>query len=130
MCKSQHRVSDELWEKIAPFLPKYVNTHRLCDGQPKADDRKRIDDIFCDHSGLKLGFLRQWRHYGDVATTIPKLAWLLQNNTFATLGELACQTDNRQQLMTLSMSRAPAMAVEVQRHKSGHHTVSEEPHPA
>jgi hypothetical protein len=87
-------------------------------------------EVDCQHSGLRLGFLRQYRHYGNAATTIPKLAWLLQNNTFATLGELAYQAANRQQPMTCPVSRAPAMVVEVQRHKSGRHTVSEEPRPA
>lgn len=62
-------------------------------------------EVDCEHSGLKLGFLRQYRHYGNAATTIPKLAWLLQNNTFATLGELACRAGNGQQPMTGSLSR-------------------------
>ena len=44
--KNQYRVSDELWAKIQPLLPKRVNTHRFGGGRPRADDRKCMDAIF------------------------------------------------------------------------------------
>ena len=43
---NQYRVSDELWAKIQPLLPKRVNTHRFGGGRPRADDRKCMDAIF------------------------------------------------------------------------------------
>lgn len=46
MSKNQYRVSDELWEKIVPLLPKHVNTHRFGGGRPRVDDRKCMDAIF------------------------------------------------------------------------------------
>jgi len=46
MSKDRYRVSDELWEKIVPLLPKHVNTHRFGGGRPRADDRKCMDGIF------------------------------------------------------------------------------------
>lgn len=42
-----------------------------------------------EHSGMRLGLLRRYRHFGNVATTMPKLNWLLENDKFVTLGELA-----------------------------------------
>jgi transposase len=42
---SQYRVSDELWERMEPLLPKHRNTHRFGDGRPRARDRKCIDAI-------------------------------------------------------------------------------------
>lgn len=33
-------VSDELWEKIEPLLPKHKNTHIYGGGRPRADDRR------------------------------------------------------------------------------------------
>lgn len=47
-CRSsnQYRVSDELWEKIEPLLPKHVNTHRFGGGRPRVPDRKAMDGIF------------------------------------------------------------------------------------
>ena len=44
--KNQYRVSDELWAKIEPLLPKHPNTHRFGGGRPRADDRKCMDAIF------------------------------------------------------------------------------------
>ena len=44
--KNQYRVSDELWAKIEPLLPKHVNTHRFGGGRPRADDRQCLDGIF------------------------------------------------------------------------------------
>jgi transposase len=44
--KNQYRVSDELWAKIQPLLPKHVNTHRFGGGRPRADDRQCMDAIF------------------------------------------------------------------------------------
>ena len=44
--KNQYRVSDELWAKIEPLLPKHPNTHRFGGGRPRADDRQCMDAIF------------------------------------------------------------------------------------
>jgi len=44
--KNRYRVSDALWAKIEPLLPKHVNTHRFGGGRPRADDRKCMDAIF------------------------------------------------------------------------------------
>jgi transposase len=44
--KNQYRVSDALWAKIEPLLPKHVNTHRFGGGRLRADDRKCLDAIF------------------------------------------------------------------------------------
>ena len=44
--KNQYRVSDALWAKIEPLLPKHVNTHRFGGGRPRADDRKCLDALF------------------------------------------------------------------------------------
>ena len=44
--KNQYRVSDELWEKIEPLLPKHVNTHRFGGGRPRVPDRQAMDGIF------------------------------------------------------------------------------------
>jgi putative transposase len=46
MGKNRYRVSDELWEKIEPLLPRHVNTYRFGGGRPRADDRKCVDGIF------------------------------------------------------------------------------------
>jgi transposase len=46
MTANKYRVSDELWEKIVPLLPKHVNTHKFGGGRPRADDRKCMDAIF------------------------------------------------------------------------------------
>ena len=44
--KNRYRVSDELWAKIEPLLPKHPNTHRFGGGRPRADDRQCMDAIF------------------------------------------------------------------------------------
>jgi transposase len=44
--KNRYRVSDELWEKIEPLLPKHKNTHRFGGGRPRVPDRKAMDGIF------------------------------------------------------------------------------------
>jgi len=44
--KNLYRVSDALWSKIQPLLPKHVNTHRFGGGRPRADDRRCMDAIF------------------------------------------------------------------------------------
>ena len=46
MSKNRYRVSDKLWEKIVPLLPKHVNPHRFGGGRPRADDRTCMDGIF------------------------------------------------------------------------------------
>jgi len=38
--KNLYRLSDEMWAKIQPLLPKPVNTHRFGGGRPRADDRQ------------------------------------------------------------------------------------------
>ena len=43
--KESYQVSDELWAKIRPLLPKHVNTHRFGGGRPRADDRKCLNGI-------------------------------------------------------------------------------------
>ena len=43
--KESYQVSDELWSKIEPLLPKHVNTHRFGGGRPRADDRKCLNAI-------------------------------------------------------------------------------------
>lgn len=40
-----YQVSDKLWTKIQPLLPKHPNTHRYGGGRPRADDRKAMDAI-------------------------------------------------------------------------------------
>jgi transposase len=42
---NQYRVSDELWEKIEPLLPKHPNTHRFGGGRPRVPDRNAMDAI-------------------------------------------------------------------------------------
>ena len=44
--KNRYRISDELWEKIEPLLPKHKNTHRFGGGRPRVPDRKAMDGIF------------------------------------------------------------------------------------
>jgi len=44
--KNQYRVSDELWNKIEPLLPKHKNTHRFGGGRPRVPDRQAMDGIF------------------------------------------------------------------------------------
>lgn len=43
--KKSYMVSDELWAKIEPLLPKRKNTHRFGGGRPRASDRKCMDGI-------------------------------------------------------------------------------------
>ena len=42
---NQYKVSDELWEKIEPLLPKHPNTHRFGGGRPRVPDRQAMDGI-------------------------------------------------------------------------------------
>jgi len=44
--KNRYRISDELWEKIEPLLPKHPNTHRFGGGRPRVQDRKAMNGIF------------------------------------------------------------------------------------
>ena len=44
--KNLYRVSDELWTKIEPLLPKHVNKHRFGGGRPRVPDRWAMDGIF------------------------------------------------------------------------------------
>jgi putative transposase len=44
--KNRYRISDELWERIQPLLPKHPNKHRFGGGRPRASDRKCMDAIF------------------------------------------------------------------------------------
>ena len=43
--KNQYRISDELWAKIEPLLPKHSNTHRFGGGRPRVPDRQAMDGI-------------------------------------------------------------------------------------
>lgn len=43
--KGLYRMSDALWAKIQPLLPKHVNTHRFGGGRPRRDDRSCMDGI-------------------------------------------------------------------------------------
>ena len=43
--KESYQMSNELWSKIEPLLPKHVNTHRFGGGRPRADDRKCLSAI-------------------------------------------------------------------------------------
>lgn len=40
------RISDALWEKVQPLLPKHPNTHRFGGGRPRVDDRQAMNGIF------------------------------------------------------------------------------------
>jgi len=44
--RNRYRISDELWEKIEPLLPKHSNTHRFGGGRPRVPDRKAMDGVF------------------------------------------------------------------------------------
>jgi transposase len=44
--KNRYRVSDELWKKIEPLLPKHKNTHCFGGGRPRVPDRQAMDGIF------------------------------------------------------------------------------------
>ncbi len=43
--KESYQVSDELWSKMQPLLPRHVNTHRFGGGRPRADDRQCLNGI-------------------------------------------------------------------------------------
>jgi transposase len=43
--RNQYAVSDELWAKIEPLLPKHPNTHRFGGGRPRVPDRQAMDAI-------------------------------------------------------------------------------------
>ena len=43
--RNQYAVSDELWGKIEPLLPKHPNTHRFGGGRPRVPDRQAMDGI-------------------------------------------------------------------------------------
>lgn len=43
--KNQYRISDELWARIEPLLPKHKNTHRFGGGRPRVPDRNAMDAI-------------------------------------------------------------------------------------
>ena len=43
--KNRYKISDELWEKIEPLLPKHPNMHRFGGGRPRIPDRKAMDGI-------------------------------------------------------------------------------------
>jgi len=43
--RNQYRISDALWAKIEPLLPKHKNTHRFGGGRPRVPDRNAIDAI-------------------------------------------------------------------------------------
>ena len=40
------RVSDALWAKVEPLLPKHPNTHPFGGGRPRVDDRRALNAIF------------------------------------------------------------------------------------
>jgi len=44
--KNQYRVSDELWKKIEPLLPKHKTRHRFGGGRPRVPDRQAMNGIF------------------------------------------------------------------------------------
>jgi len=41
--KDPYRVSDALWAKIEPLLPKHPNAHRFGGGRPRVPDRQAMD---------------------------------------------------------------------------------------
>jgi transposase len=43
--KDRYRVSDALWARIFPLLPRHRNTHRFGGGRPRVEDRKAMDAI-------------------------------------------------------------------------------------
>lgn len=44
--KSRYRLSDALWERIGPLLPKRINRHRFGGGRPPVPNRDAMDGIF------------------------------------------------------------------------------------
>lgn len=43
--KNRYRISDELWEKIEPLIPKHPNIHRFGGGRPRVPDRQAMDGV-------------------------------------------------------------------------------------
>ena len=43
---STYEVSDELWARVEPLIPKHVNTHPLGGGKPRTPDRVCMNAIF------------------------------------------------------------------------------------
>lgn len=43
--RDRFTVSDSLWQKMQPLLPRRINTHRFGGGRPPADDRRCMDAI-------------------------------------------------------------------------------------
>lgn len=43
---SSYEISDALWERIEPLIPKHVNTHPLGGGKPRKPDRVCMNAIF------------------------------------------------------------------------------------
>lgn len=41
-----YRLPDELWQQIAPLIPKHSNTHRFGGGRPRVPDRQCMDGIY------------------------------------------------------------------------------------
>lgn len=39
------QISDEVWEKIQPLIPRVENTHRFGGGRPRVEDRTAFDGI-------------------------------------------------------------------------------------
>ncbi|WP_376715702.1 transposase [Edwardsiella ictaluri] len=46
MTGSQWRISDELWEKMAPFIPEHKTSHPLGTYRKRIDNRAAVDAIF------------------------------------------------------------------------------------
>jgi putative transposase len=44
--KHLYRMSDALWQRIEPLLPKHPNRHRFGGGRPRVPDRQAMDGIF------------------------------------------------------------------------------------
>ena len=44
--RNQYRVSDALWERIEPLLPKHENPDPFGRGRPRVPDRQAMDGIF------------------------------------------------------------------------------------
>jgi transposase len=41
-----YRLPEELWQKMAPLIPKHPNTHRFGGGRPRVPDRQCMDGIY------------------------------------------------------------------------------------
>jgi transposase len=44
--RNPYRISDKLWAKVEPLLPKHPNTHCFGGGRPRVSDRDAMDGIF------------------------------------------------------------------------------------